>query len=62
MESHDQKIKDILKRNMTLTEAVKSILLLHRGKVNEMSHREINHTFKTAYLLGDDDVVKDDIV
>ena len=62
MESHDQKIKDILKRNMTLTEAVKSILLLHRGKVNEMPHREINHTFKTAYLLGDDDVVKDDIV
>uniref|UniRef100_A0A8W8MAF0 SWIM-type domain-containing protein n=1 Tax=Magallana gigas TaxID=29159 RepID=A0A8W8MAF0_MAGGI len=62
MESHNQKIKDILKRNMTLTEAVKSILLLHRGKVNEMTHREFNHTFKTAYRLGDDDVVKDDLV
>lgn len=62
MESHNQKIKDILKRNLTLTEAVKSILLLHRGKVNEMTHREFNHTFKTAYRLGDDDVVKDHIV
>lgn len=62
MESHIQKIKDILKRNMTLTEALKSILLLHRGKVNEMTHREFNHTFKTAYRLGDDDVVKNRIV
>ncbi|XP_061196045.1 uncharacterized protein LOC133204337 [Saccostrea echinata] len=62
IESHNQKIKDVLKRNMTLPEAVKNIILLHTGRVHEMAHREFNHTFKTAYRLGDDDVVKDDIV
>jgi hypothetical protein len=62
MEFHNQKIKYVLKRNMTLTEAIKGVLLLHFGKVDEMTHGEFNSTFKTAYRLGDDDVVKDEIV
>lgn len=47
---------------MTLPESVRSIVLLHRGKVEDMVHSEFNQIFKTPYRLGDDDEVADRIV
>ncbi|XP_047138970.1 uncharacterized protein LOC124814911 [Hydra vulgaris] len=62
-ESHNQKIKNILSRKMSLAEAVKGILLLHTCKFEQMAHIEFNQSFKEPYRLGtDEDVVTDDIV
>nr|XP_047132815.1 uncharacterized protein LOC124805812 isoform X2 [Hydra vulgaris]XP_047132816.1 uncharacterized protein LOC124805812 isoform X2 [Hydra vulgaris] len=62
-ESHNQKIKNILSRKMSLAEAVKCILLLHTCKFEQMAHIEFNQSFKESYRLGtDEDVVTDDIV
>nr|XP_047132634.1 uncharacterized protein LOC124811303 [Hydra vulgaris] len=62
-ESHNQKIKNILSRKMSLAEAVKGILLLHTGKFEQMAHIEFNQSFKELYRLGTDEaIVTDEIV
>ncbi|XP_065655225.1 uncharacterized protein LOC136081629 [Hydra vulgaris] len=62
-ESHNQKIKNILSRKMSLAEAVKGILLLHADKFQQMTHIEFNQSFKEPYRLGTaEDRVTDDIV
>ena len=59
LESHNQKLKDVLSSymNMTLPESVRNVLMLYRGKVEEMTHAEFNQKFKTPYRLANDDLV-----
>ena len=61
-ESHNQKIKDVLNRKLSLADCVKSIMLYHRTNNFEVCHREFNQLFKTPYRLGDNDEVCDAVV
>ena len=61
IESHNQKIKDVLNRNKTLAEAVRGLLLLHKTKTYASNHEDFNQTMKVSYRLGDDDKVADTI-
>lgn len=61
IESHSQKIKDVLDRSKSLAEAVRGILLLHRSKMYAPDHESFNQTMKVPYRFGDDDKVADSI-
>ena len=61
-ESHNQKIKDVFNRKLSLSDCVKSIMLIHRTSNFEVCHREFNQLFKTPYRLGDNDELCDAVV
>ena len=60
IESHNQKMKDVLNRNKT--EAIRGLLLLHKTKTCASTHEGFNEKIKVSYRLGDDDKVADTII
>nr|XP_047129579.1 uncharacterized protein LOC124809506 [Hydra vulgaris] len=50
-ESHNQKIKNILSRKMSLAKAVKGIFLLHTCKFEQMAHIEFEEKIDSLNLI-----------
>lgn len=55
LESHNQKIKTVLDKNMSIAEAIKHLLLLKGSKQLQRAHREFEATLKVSYRLDDSD-------
>ena len=52
IESHNQKIKMVLHRNMTITQAVQGLMSIHRSAVVAMSHSQFLKVTTVAYRVG----------
>lgn len=61
-ESHNEKIKNVLSRNMSLSEAIKGLMLLHQSKAVASEHENFNQELKSAYRLGDRDFTTQQIL
>ena len=55
LESHHQKIKQVLSRYSPLHEAVRNLLLLHKTKLLSVEHESFDQKMKKAYKLGNND-------
>ena len=55
LESHHQKIKQLLSRYSPLHEAVRNLLLLHKTKLLCVEHESFDQKMKRAYKLGNND-------
>jgi len=62
IESLNQKIKDVLDRNMSISEAIQGLLLICRSTIYGVRHRSFVQMLKVPYRLNDDDRLVDELM